>query len=69
MVKIVVRNFVAVMAVMILKTSQSILNLQNSGCVISDVIRRSLAAGGFTVNAGDLIVVSTVFFTEDFFAC
>ena len=34
-----------------------------------DVIRGSLAAGGFTVNAEDLIVVSTVFFYEDFFAC
>ena len=34
-----------------------------------DVIRGSLAAGGFMVNAGDLIVVSTEFFDEDFFAC
>ena len=55
---------------MVLKTSQSILNLQNLGCVISDVIRGSfIAAGGFTVNAGDLVVVSTMFFNEDFFAC
>ena len=54
---------------MILKTSQLILNLRNGGCVTSDVIRRSLAAGVFMVNAGDLTVVSNVFYAEDFFAC